>query len=221
LLFFRRFAALRCQIGAAVPKPAWTLSRCNRTPDGKGMFSEATLALLYNRNTGSAFDMNCASQRVLTLDEVFALVEARGTDQTLLAASTRIHDCKVEADVVAFTEKHVVLPRLVVIGTTINSSAVRRRFHAADHVDRGAGANSGRSSCRPSRPRRAGPRPLRFVPTAKQVSQANQAGKKVLAVDLAATGRKPDNWQKVREAGVDAMRTDHPLERRQRWRQKR
>ena len=59
---------------------------------------------------------------------------------------------------------------------------------------------------------------VRFIPTTEQVALSHKAGKKVLVVGKLVMGREPENWKKAKEAGVDALLTDHPLECRQLWR---
>src|SRR5204863_264652 len=59
---------------------------------------------------------------------------------------------------------------------------------------------------------------VRFVPDAGQVERAHKAGKKVFLVGKTVAGREPENWNRAREAGVDALLTDHPLECCQLWR---
>ena len=59
---------------------------------------------------------------------------------------------------------------------------------------------------------------IRFIPTAEQVKTVHQAGKRVFLSGPLVQGKEPDNWRKGREAGVDAMLTDYPLECRESWR---
>jgi glycerophosphoryl diester phosphodiesterase len=191
----------------------------NRTTNGKGKVSELTLTQLRELDAGLWFDPAFAGQRVPTLDEVFALLKARGSDRMLVAVDIKIDDEKVEADVVALAMKHGVLPRLLMIGTTIDSPSVRRRFLAADPATPTAVlAQTVDDLPAALTDRDARWAYLRFVPTAEQVKDAHKARKKVIVVGVSVAGQAPENWQKVREAGADAMLTDYPLECRQRWR---
>src|SRR5262249_59532121 len=49
-------------------------------------------------------------------------------------------------------------------------------------------------------------------------AQAHRAGKRVFLVGKTVSGREAANWQRAREAGVDALLTDYPLECREVWR---
>jgi glycerophosphoryl diester phosphodiesterase len=190
-----------------------------RTTNGTGPVSRRTLAELKKLDAGSWFDPAFAGQQVPTLDEVLALVKARGRAGTLVAVDLKIDDAKVEADLVRLAKKHGVLGRLVCIGTAIGSPAVRRRLREADAAAPAAAlAQAAADLAGALAEKDASWAYLRFVPTAAQVRQAHAAGKKVFLVGPAVMGREPANWRKAREAGVDALLTDYPLECRRAWR---
>jgi glycerophosphoryl diester phosphodiesterase len=190
-----------------------------RTTGVAGKVGETALSEVRKLDAGRWFDPAFAGARVPTVDEVFALVKARGHADTLVAVDVKIDDGKVEADVVRLARKHGVLGRIVCIGTTISSPAVRRRFHDADAATPTAMlAQTAADLPKALADRQARWAYVRFVPTAAQVKQAHAAGKKVFLVGPTVAGREPDNWSKARAAGVDAVLTDHPLECRRLWR---
>ncbi len=53
---------------------------------------------------------------------------------------------------------------------------------------------------------------IRCVPTAAQVADAHRAGKRVFKAGPLANGIEPDAWRGLRDAGVDAILSDYPLE---------
>jgi glycerophosphoryl diester phosphodiesterase/cyclophilin family peptidyl-prolyl cis-trans isomerase len=190
-----------------------------RTSDGKGRVAERSLAELKKLDAGRWFDRTFAETRIPTLDEVFALVKARGQADTLVAIDLKIDDGQVEADVVRLAKKHGVLARLIVIGTAIDSPAVRKRLRGADETTPVAVlAQTAADLAKALAAKDASWVYLRFVPTAAQVKQARQAGKKVFVAGKAVAGKEPKNWQEARSAGVDGFLTDYPLECRQAWR---
>ena len=61
---------------------------------------------------------------------------------------------------------------------------------------------------------------LTFVPSTEEVQRLHQDGKQVV-FNFAGGGearRNPDAWEKAKEAGIDGMLTDYPLECRLHWR---
>jgi glycerophosphoryl diester phosphodiesterase len=190
-----------------------------RTSDGKGKVAEHSLAELKQLDAGRWFDLAFAGTRIPTLDEVFALLKARGHADTLVAIDLKIDDGKVEADVVRLAKKHGVLSRLIVIGTAIDSPAVRQRLRQADETTPVAVlAQTAADLAKALAQKDASWAYLRFVPTAAQVKQARRAGKKVFVSGKVVAGKETKNWLEARSAGVDAILTDYPLECRQAWR---
>ncbi len=190
-----------------------------RTTNGKGLVADHSLAELKKLDAGRWFDRAYAGARLPALDEVFALVKARGHARTRVAVDLKIDDGKVEADVVRLARKHGVLSRLVLIGTTIDSSAVRKRLRSADPATPAAVlAQTAADLPRALADRDADWVYLRFVPTAQQVRQARRAGKKVFVSGKVVAGPEAKSWLAARAAGVDALLTDYPLECRQAWR---
>jgi glycerophosphoryl diester phosphodiesterase len=158
---------------------------------------------------------------VPALDEVFALLKERGHKETLVAIDLKIDDNKVEAEVVRLANKHGVLSRLVFIGTTIDSAEVRKRLKEADaKAPTAVLAQTADDLEKALAVKDADWAYLRFIPTAAQVKQTHKAGKKVFLVGNLVMPHKPDNWDKARLAGVDAMLMDYPLECRMHWRDK-
>ncbi len=192
-----------------------------RTTDGKGKVAEHSLAELKKLDAGGWFAPAFAATRIPTLDEVFALLKARGQADSLVAIDLKIDDGKVEADVVRLAKKHGVLSRLLVIGTAIDSPAVRKRLRAADEATPSAVlAQAPADLPKALADRSASWAYLRFVPTAEQVKQAHRAGKKVFVVGKVVAGKEPANWDRARQAGADALLTDYPLDCRLHWRGK-
>jgi hypothetical protein len=105
---------------------------------------------------------------------------------------------------------------LVFIGRTIEHPGVRRRLHQIDPkaaasrlVPKADELDAALAD------RDADWVYVRFVPTTEQVDAAHRSGKRVFLAGPAVSGREPDNWRRAREAGVDAILTDYPLECRQ------
>jgi glycerophosphoryl diester phosphodiesterase len=185
----------------------------DRTTNGKGPLAERPLEEVRRLDAGAWFHRDFAGQRVPTLEEVFALVQARKQPSTRVMLDLKIDDGRVEAEVVALAQKYKICSYVVFIGTTIDRPAVRERILQAD-----AGAAVARlAQTREKLPevladKTAGWAYLRFVPTAAEVKRLHAAGKKVFVVGSAVAGYEPKNWAAAKGAGVDAILTDFPLE---------
>ncbi len=187
-----------------------------RTTSGTGKVGDHTLAQLKNLDAGGWFDAAFAGETVPTLDEVFALLHRRGKPGLV---AVDLKEAGVEAEVVELAKRHRVLGRIVCIGTAIDSPAARRRLRQADPTTPTAVlAQTAADLPKALEDTDASWVYVRFVPTAAQVKQAHAAGKKVFLVGPAVMGREPANWVQAREAGVDAMLTDYPLDCRKIWR---
>lgn len=184
----------------------------DRTTDGKGRVADTTLRDLKRLDAGKWFDPAFAGERVPTLDEVFALVKARGDSSSLVAIDLKIDDGKVEAETVALAKKHGVLGRLVFIGTAIDGAAVRKRLLDAD-PDAAVAVLANRREEYAKALDEKGPRwaYVRFLPTREEVQRAHKARKKLFVVGKLVAGPEPKNWRTAGAAGVDAVLTDHPL----------
>lgn len=190
----------------------------NRTTDGTGKVAELSLRELRLLDAGKKFAPAFAAERIPTLEEVFALLRDRKAT-VLIAVDLKVPDC--EADVVKLADKYGVLKQLVFIGLTIEKAAVREKLldankdaacaalcPAAEKLD-DAIADKTCSWVY-----------VRFIPTADEVKRVHAAGKRVFLVGPLVMGNEPGNWAKGRAAGVDAILTDHPLECRASWREK-
>jgi glycerophosphoryl diester phosphodiesterase len=187
-----------------------------RTTDGQGPVAERTLADLRKLDAGRWFDPAFAGQRIPTLAEVFGLLKER---QSTVLVALDLKDADVEADVVKLARQHGVLGQVVCIGRAITLPEVRRQLRQTDAkvpvaVLAPAAAELAQALADPH----ADWVYVRFLPTPAQVKQVHQAGKRLFLSGPLVQGREPENWRKARDAGVDALLTDYPLECRESWR---
>ena len=189
----------------------------DRTTDGKGNVLDMSLREIQRLDGGSKFDPVFAGERVPSLDEVFARIKERKAAGIMIAVDLKAPE--IEADVVKMAEKYGVLRQLVFIGPAIGDPAVRLRLRDANPdaacaalcpaADKLGDAIADASASWVY---------LRFIPTADEVKRVHAAGKKVFLVGPLVAGAEPANWAKGRDAGVDAILTDYPLECRAAWR---
>ena len=191
----------------------------NRTTNGKGKVADLTLAELKKLDAGSWLSPAFADQKVPTLEEVFLLLKQRGRPGLLAALDLKVNDEKLASEVVKLAREQDVLDHCLCIGETITSPVLRRALRAADSkIGIAVLAQTADDLDAALKDEHADWAYVRFVPTAEQVERAHRAGKKVFLVGKAVAGREPENWNRAKAAGVDAMLTDHPLECRQLWR---
>jgi glycerophosphoryl diester phosphodiesterase len=189
-----------------------------RTTGQSVRIGDLTLAEVRKLDAGRRFDPAFTGERVPTLDEVFALLKRHPEVAAPIALDFKIGDDAVEADVVALAKQHGVLGRVVCIGRTIDQPIVRRRLRTADPktptavlaqtADELPAALADRDSDWVY---------VRFVPTAEQAATIHKAGKRILLAGVTVAGNEPANWRKARDAGVDVILTDFPLECRSSW----
>jgi glycerophosphoryl diester phosphodiesterase len=175
--------------------------------------SEKTLTELKKLDAGKSFAPEFAGERIPMLDEVFALIKSRRNESTLVALDLKIEDDKFADDLAALVRKHGVHAQVFCIGLAIEDADLRKRLRAADAKLPMAVLA-----------KQAGDLPaaladpngdwvyIRFIPTAEQVRQIHQANKKVFLVGPKVAGHEVANWRSARDAGVDAILTDFPLE---------
>jgi glycerophosphoryl diester phosphodiesterase len=190
-----------------------------RTTDGRGKVSELALADLRKLDAGSWFDSAFAGQRVPTLADVLALLKERQAGQVLVALDLKIDDEAVESDVVRLAKKHGVLGQVVCIGRAISEPSVRKKLRQAD-AKAPVAVLAQTTDDLPAAldDKHADWVYVRFVPSAEQAAKIHKAGKRVFLSGPAVSGQEPDNWRRAREARVDVILTDFPLECRQAWR---
>jgi glycerophosphoryl diester phosphodiesterase len=185
----------------------------DRTTNGRGPLAEMTLAEVRKLDAGAGFDRAFAGERVPTIEEIFTLIAEQGSDHSLIAVDMKDTGDGVEEAVVRLAEKHKVLPRLIFIGATIESEAVRQRLRAA---------NAKTSTAR------LAPKPeeidaviadetcswvyVRFLPAQDTVQRIHRAGKRIFIAGPLVAGEEEENWTKAAALQFDGILTDHPLQ---------
>ncbi|MCE9561914.1 MAG: hypothetical protein K8U57_07655 [Planctomycetes bacterium] len=196
----------------------------DRTTDGKGKLADVSLRDLRKLDAGKKFDPAFAGERVPALEEFFSLLKERKATSLFVAVDLKEPGC--EEEVVILAEKYGVLKQLVFIGITIEDEAVRTKLQTAsrDHAKTPAACAvlcpSAEKLAVALEDKTASWVYVRFIPTTDEVKKIHDAGKRVFLVGPLVMGNEPANWEKGREAGVDAMLTDFPLECRAGWRVK-
>jgi glycerophosphoryl diester phosphodiesterase len=161
-----------------------------------------------------------AGERVPTLAEVFALVKEPKVPSLLIALDIKVEDETMAVDIAKLAKKDGLARQLVCIGHTITSPELRRRLRSADsHLGIAVLAQNAEDLEPALTEKNADLIYVRFLPTQEQVARIHKAGKRIFLVGPLVAGNEPRNWRRARNAHVDALLTDYPLECRESWRQ--
>jgi glycerophosphoryl diester phosphodiesterase len=189
-----------------------------RTTDGTGKVADFTLAELRKLDAGRWFNADFQNERVPTLEEVFILLKMLGAN-VLVALDIKIEDEMLEGDIVRLAKKHEVLGQVICIGIAISDPKMRARLRAADGKTPVAVLANKREDFEKALAAKDGDWIyVRFVPTEEEVKKIHNQKKRVILVGPLVAGNEPLNWSKARDAGVDAILTDYPLECQELWR---
>jgi glycerophosphoryl diester phosphodiesterase len=188
-----------------------------RTTNGRGNVQDMTLAELRQLDAGAWFDPVFAGERVPTLDEVFTLLRPRWRGRALpgpvILLDLKVDDANLEKDVVALAKKHGLLDKVLCIGRAISEAAVRRKLRQADpNTPVAVLAHKPEDLPAALADKDSSWIYVRFVPTPEQRESIRKAGKQVILVGPLVMGHEPANWRRARDAGVDAILTDFPLD---------
>ena len=183
----------------------------DRTTNGSGKVAESSLAALQRLDAGSWFDTAFKDERVPTFDAVLAVVATSGYD-ALIAVDLKGSDEQIESDCVKVAKRHNVLQRLIFIGTTIRTPAVRRRLREADAETQIAVlANTADELSAATSDRYADWVYVRYLPSQAEVARVHAKGQSVFMSGPTVAGLERENWRRVAAARVDAILTDFPL----------
>ena len=184
-----------------------------RTTDGQGPVSGFTLGELRKLDAGRWFDPAFASERVPTLDEVFALVKQRQAKSILLALDLKIDDATFEADIVHLSKKYDLMNQVICIGRAITEADVRKKLRGTDpKMPVAVLAQTADDLPGAMQEQNADWIYIRFIPSPQQVARIHEAGKRVFLAGPTVVGLEIENWRRARAAGVDVILTDYALE---------
>jgi len=185
----------------------------DRTTGGRGRVADLTLAEVRRLDAGGYFAPYYRGEPPATFEELLALVRDHADPNTMIAVDLKVTDATAEAELVELGRRYGVLDRLVFIGLTIITPEVRAKLRAADRAAQvSVLAQTAADLPKALADPHANWAYLRFVPDAGQVRKIHAAGWKVFVVGATVVGLEIANWRRARDAGVDAIMTEHPLE---------
>jgi glycerophosphoryl diester phosphodiesterase len=191
-----------------------------RTTNGSSRsIRDMTLKEVKQLDAGSWFDPAFAGVRVPTLEETLALVKARKRGPTIIALNVKQLTPAGEAKLALLVEKYGLLDESFAFDQNAETSRRLKKLNPRFRI----GQNVNRQSL-DARLKEdfLDVFLLTFAPTREEVNRLRERKKQVL-FNYAGSGdarRNPDTWKRVRDAGIDGMLTDYPLECRTLWRTK-
>jgi len=189
----------------------------SRTTDGPSRsVREFTLAELKRYDAGSWFHPSFAGMRVPTLQETFALIKQHKRGHTIIALNIKDVTVDGEEHLVDLVREYGLLDESFAFD---QSEECSRRLKTLNPKMR-IGANVNRQTVEPRlKEGLLNVFLVTFVPTAEEVERLRQHSKQVV-YNFAGGGevrRNPAAWSKAKQAGVDGMLTDFPLDCRLHW----
>ena len=191
-----------------------TLARTTSGPDRP--LTEFTWDQLREFDAGSWFDPRFTGLRVPSLEETFALIRERKRRPTLIALNIKGITRDGERELVRLLAKFALFEESFAFDQSARCSQRLKKLDSRIRIGRNVRREvldslSAEDSIDAFL--------LTFVPNEAEVSLLRKHGRTIL-FNYAGTGehrREEKNWLRVREVGIDGMRTDYPLDCAQLW----
>jgi len=186
-------------------------STVNRTTDGEGDISNMSLAQLRALDAGRWFSPRFSGEKVPTVEEVLQLIARYRQHDILIAVDLKADEAG--QDIVRMADKLQVLDKLLFIGSTISTPAVRAELKSASPRARTAVVANNPNEFTAALSAADGDWVyFRFLPTRPQIEKVHRAGKRAFIAGATVSGQLPGNWRQAAVVGLDAVLTDYPLQ---------
>ena len=183
-----------------------------RTTNGTGRVTQTPFSALKQLDAGSWYSKKFSHQRIPTFEEVLAMItEKDETKSVHLAINMKEISPGIEENVVRLVERFGMLDRVFAFGMEEDSLARYKAANPEFPVCRRA-ANKQELLTVSARPGAewiwisAG---ADYDPEQAEIEAAQKAGKKLI---IYLQKKEHERWRSARNAGVDAICTDFPLE---------
>jgi glycerophosphoryl diester phosphodiesterase len=191
-----------------------------RTTNGSSRsIRDMTLKEVKQLDAGSWFDPAFADVRIPTLEETLSLVNARKRGTTIIALNVKQLTPAGEAKLASLVEKYDLLDESFAFDQNAEISRRLKKLNPNFRI----GQNVNRQSLDDRlKEGLLDVFLLTFAPTREEVKRLHERKKQVL-FNYAGPGdarRNTATWKQVRDAGIDGMLTDYPLDCRTSWRTK-
>ncbi len=189
----------------------------NRTTNGKGTVAQMTLSEIRALDAGRWFHPAFAGSRIPTLEEVFKLVKDRQRPHTIIALHVKKLGPGGEEKVARLVEQYDLFDNLFAFDLSADAAARFRKANPRIKTCASVGKHERFKAFLED--------PayddlwLHAIPTAEEVRLAHARGKRVWLWDWAMPPDRKlwDYCNLARQAGVDGVCTNHPLDVRKLW----
>jgi alkaline phosphatase D len=189
-----------------------------RTTDGGDRaIADLTLEQAKKLDAGSWFDPTFAGLEIPTLEETFELIRKRKRGSTIVALNVKHLTLDGEKQLVSLVEKYELIDQSFAFDQSDEMSRRLKDLNAEFRI----GQNVSREEIQSRIDEKLlDVFLLRSVPTRTEVSLLRRHHKQILFnfAGAAESRRNPDVWNAARDAGIDGILTDFPLECRAVWR---
>ncbi len=178
---------------------------------------DVTLAEARKLDAGSWFHSSFKGTKIPTMEEVFRLIKERKRGTTIIALNIKQLNPDGEKELVHLLEKYDLFKDCFAFDQSAEMSKRLKKINSQFRI--------GQNVSRKGVDDRLGEDFLdvfmvTFTPTKAEVDKIRERGKQVV-YNFGGTlkgRRNPGTWNKAREAGIDGMLIDYPLECRRVWR---
>jgi glycerophosphoryl diester phosphodiesterase len=191
-----------------------------RTTDGSGAVVDHDLAALKAVDAGLWRGEQFAGERILTLDETFALAAKHGRASTTLVLEAKVDEPGMAKSISDLLSRHGLMERTAVIGASvmaIDAAESRHRYREADASFPAAVAvNEPDEMDMALSDEYSSWLYVRFVPSPIQVERIHATGKRVIASGLNVMNIV-DRAYAAMISGSDVVLSNHPVALLGRW----
>ena len=186
----------------------------DRTSDAKGKVKDYTYEELQKLDVGSSMSDYFKGERIPKFEDLLSLLKEQSQSNHFLAIDLKEKGQNAEQELVSLAKKYGVLKQLLFIGNCITDQSMRKNFYEADRETQIAVlVNSPSDLEKGLQDPYANWTYNRYIPDKSSVKKIHSLNKKVFIV---GSSHIISDWkagaEQAKEAGVDAVLTDYPLE---------
>jgi len=186
----------------------------DRTSDAKGKVKDYTYEELQKLDVGSSMSGYFKGERIPKFEDLLSLLKEQSQSNHFLAIDLKEKGQNAEQELVSLAKKYGVLKQLLFIGNCITDQSMRKNFYEADRETQIAVlVNSPSDLEKGLQDPYANWTYNRYIPDKSSVEKIHSLNKKVFIV---GSSHIISDWkagaEQAKEAGVDAVLTDYPLE---------
>jgi len=192
----------------------------DRTTDGTGAVADHDLSALKQLDAGSWRGPAFAGERILTLDETFALAAKHGRASTTLVLEAKVDEPGMAESINELLQRHSLIERTTVIGAavmTIDVPEARQRYRKVNpEFPVSVAVNDPSEIEQALADEHSNWLYVRFAPRLTQVEQMHAGGKRIIASGLNVMNIVDQAYASM-ISGSDVVLSNHPIRLAEKW----